>query len=118
MTTDSLSTTLAALADPTRRALLARLIKTNAPVSELARPFDMSLAAVSKHLQVLERAGLVSRTRDAQWRVIELQPKALKEVDRWLDAYRHFWERSLDSLEVVLAELHPPKRSKPNRRKS
>ncbi|MFT3711732.1 MAG: metalloregulator ArsR/SmtB family transcription factor [Archangium sp.] len=117
MPTDTLSTTLSALADPTRRALLSRLIRKNAPVGELAEPFDMSLAAVSKHLQVLERAGLISRTRDAQWRVLELQPRPLREVDKWLNAYRHFWERSLDSLEVVIAELHPPKK-KSTRRKA
>ncbi|MBL8917189.1 MAG: helix-turn-helix transcriptional regulator [Archangium sp.] len=106
--TDALSQTFAALADPTRRALLARLSKRVESVGELARPFDMSLAAVSKHLQVLERAGLVSRSKDAQWRVCQLEPKPLREVDGWLDAYRRFWDRSLDEMAVVIATLHPP----------
>jgi DNA-binding transcriptional ArsR family regulator len=109
--TDTLSTTLAALADPTRRALLSRLSRSNAPVGELAKPFDMSLAAVSKHLQVLERAGLVSRSRDAQWRVVQLEARPLRDVYDWLDDYRRFWERSADALEDLLAELHPPRRN-------
>jgi DNA-binding transcriptional ArsR family regulator len=105
MTSDRLSTTLAALADPTRRGLLARLAQGEATVTELAQPFDMSLAAVSKHLKVLEKAGLISRGREAQWRPCRLEPGPLRDVDAFLDNYRRFYEESLDRLEDYLAAL-------------
>ncbi len=105
MQADKLSATLSALADPTRRGILARLATGEATVKELAEPYDMSLAAVSKHLKVLEGAGLISRGRDAQYRPCRLQPGPLREVDDWLENYRRFWEESLDQLEVYLAEL-------------
>ena len=92
MPTDRLSTTFAALADPTRRAILARLALGETSVTELAEPFDMSLPAVSKHLKVLERAGLITRGREAQWRPCRIEPGALKHVDDWLERYRRFWE--------------------------
>src|SRR6476620_11715211 len=99
MTDDYLSTTFAALADPTRRAILARLASGEASVTELAAPFEMSLPAVSKHLKVLERAGLITRGRDAQWRPCRIEAAALKEVSAWLDDYRKFWEDSFDRLD-------------------
>jgi DNA-binding transcriptional ArsR family regulator len=102
---DPLSQTLSALADPTRRGILARLATGEATVKELAAPYDMSLAAVSKHLQVLERAGLITRGRDAQYRPCRLEPAPLRDVDGWLASYRRFWEESLDQLEVYLAEI-------------
>lgn len=102
---DTLSTTFAALADPTRRAILARLALGEASVNELAEPFDMSLPAVSKHLKVLEHAGLISRTRQAQWRPCRLQPAALKPVDEWLDEYRELWEERFDRLDAYLRDL-------------
>jgi DNA-binding transcriptional ArsR family regulator len=105
MQTDKLSATLSALADPTRRGILARLATGEATVKELAEPYDMSLAAVSKHLKVLEGAGLISRGKDAQYRPCRLEPGPLREVDGWLENYRRFWEESLDQLEVYLAEL-------------
>ena len=105
MQADSLSATFAALADPTRRAILARLATGEATVMELARPFDMSLPAVSKHLKVLEHAGLISRSREAQWRPCRLSPKALKDVDKWLERYRRFWEERFDRLDDYLYEL-------------
>ena len=105
MQTDKLSATLSALADPTRRSILARLATGEATVKELALPYDMSLAAVSKHLKVLEAAGLISRGRDAQYRPCRLEAGPLREVDGWLESYRRFWEESLDQLEVYLAEL-------------
>jgi DNA-binding transcriptional ArsR family regulator len=98
MAADPLSATLFALADPTRRGLLARLAQGDAAVGELAAPYDMSLAAISKHLKVLENAGLVSRGRDAQWRPRHLEAEPLKDVWAWLDDYRRFWDRSLDQL--------------------
>jgi DNA-binding transcriptional ArsR family regulator len=101
----SLDQTFAALADPTRRAILARLASGEASVSELAEPFDMSLPAISKHLKVLERAGLISRGRDAQFRPCRLEPRALKAASDWLEPYRIFWEQSLDQLEHYLKEL-------------
>jgi DNA-binding transcriptional ArsR family regulator len=103
--TDKLSATLSALADPTRRGILARLATGEATVKELAEPYDMTLAAVSKHLKVLEQAGLISRGRDAQYRPCRLEAAPLREVDGWLESYRRFWEESLDQLEVYLAEL-------------
>jgi DNA-binding transcriptional ArsR family regulator len=105
MTTDTLSTTFAALADPTRRAILAHLAGGEASVKELAEPFDMSLPAVSKHLKVLEKAGLISRGREAQWRPARLAADPLKEVAAWVGDYRRFWEQSFDQLAVYLKEL-------------
>lgn len=105
MSADPLSQTFAALADPTRRAILARLCSGEATVSELAEPFDMSLPAVSKHLKVLERAGLVSRSREAQWRPCRLDAAPLKDAAGWLERYRQFWEQSLDRLQDYLDEL-------------
>lgn len=103
--TDRLSTTFAALADPTRRAILARLASGETSVTELAEPFAMSLPAVSKHLKVLERAGLIARGREAQWRPCRIEPGALKQVDDWLERYRRFWDQSLDRLDTYLIEL-------------
>ena len=105
MQPDHLSTTCAALADPTRRAILARLSSGETSVTELARPFDMSLPAISKHLKVLERAGLIARGRDAQWRPCRLEAEPLKEVADWVDHYRVFWEQSFDRLDEYLREL-------------
>ena len=102
---DRLSATFSALADPTRRAILARLASGEASVKELAEPFDMSMQAVSKHLKVLERGGLVVRGREAQWRPCKIEPKALKGVDDWLDAYRNLWVERLDRLADYLDEL-------------
>lgn len=102
---DTLSTTFSALADPTRRAILARLAAGEASVTELAEPFDMSLPAVSKHLKVLERAGLIARNREAQWRRCRLDASPLRDVSAWVDQYREFWEQRLDRLEAYLAEL-------------
>lgn len=103
--TDRLSMTFAALADPTRRAILARLLTGETTVSDLAKPFDMSGPAISKHLKVLEHAGLITRGREAQWRPCRIEPRALKNVDDWLDRYRRFWEERLDRLEDFLTEL-------------
>jgi len=105
MTPDRLSATFAALADPTRRAILARLASGETSVMQLAEPFDMSLPAVSKHLKVLERAGLIERGREAQWRPCRLQANPLKGVADWVEHYRRFWEESLDKLESYLKEL-------------
>ena len=105
MPADHLSTTFAALADPTRRAILARLASGEASVTELAQPFDMSLPAISKHLKVLERAGLIVRGREAQWRPCRLKAKPLKNASDWLEHYRIFWEQSLDRLDDYLKEL-------------
>jgi len=102
---DRLNTTFAALADPTRRAILARLASGEANVTELAQPFEMSLPAVSKHLKVLERAGLIARGRDAQWRPCRLQAGPLKDADEWLEQYRRFWEESFHRLDDYLREL-------------
>jgi DNA-binding transcriptional ArsR family regulator len=103
--TDRLDRTFGALADPTRRAILARLTDGEASVTELAEPFDMSLPAVSKHLKVLERAGLIGRGRERQWRPARLQAAPLKEVAEWTDRYRRFWEESYDRLDEYLDEL-------------
>jgi len=103
--TDRLSTTLSALADPTRRGILARLTLGEATVSELAAPYAMSMAAVSKHLKVLEHAGLISRGREAQWRPCKLEAAPMAEVADWVEAYRRFWDQSLDRLGDYLAEL-------------
>ena len=105
MPPDRLSATFSALADPTRRAILARLALGETSVSELAEPFDMSLPAVSKHLKVLERAGLITRGRAAQWRPCRLEPDALRGVDDWLEHYRRLWSERLDRLDVYLQEL-------------
>ena len=105
MPTDHLSLTFSALADPTRRAILARLATGEASVTELAEPFDMSLPAISKHLKVLEHAGLITRGRDAQWRPCRLAARPLKSAADWLEHYRIFWEQSLDRLETYLKEL-------------
>jgi DNA-binding transcriptional ArsR family regulator len=105
MPTDQLSATFAALSDPTRRAILARLALGETSVSELATPFDISLPAVSKHLKVLERARLITRGRDAQMRPCRLEVNALKEADDWLEHYRRLWEQRLDRLEDYLKTL-------------
>ncbi len=119
MVTDQLSTTFAALADPTRRAILARLTSGQASVTELARPHDMSLPAVSKHLRVLERSGLIERSREAQWRPCRLKAKPLKEAVDWLEHYRRHWEESLDRLDEYLQKLQkqttPKAKSPPGR---
>jgi DNA-binding transcriptional ArsR family regulator len=104
-TLDPLSATLSALADPTRRAILARLAQGEATVNEIAEPFDISLPAVSRHLKVLEAAGLISRSREAQWRPCKLEPQALKNLDDWLDFYRRFWSESFDRMDAYIAEL-------------
>jgi len=105
MSPDRLSTTLAALADPTRRAILARLAVGETSVTKLAEPFEMSLPAVSKHLKVLERAGLIARGRVAQWRPCRIEPAALKHVDDWLEEYRRLWDARLDRLDNYLKKL-------------
>lgn len=102
---DRLSTTFAALADPTRRAILARLASGQCSVTELAEPFDMSMPAISKHLKVLEKAGLIARGREAQWRPCTLAAAPLKDVADWVEHYRRFWEESLDRLDAYLREL-------------
>ena len=112
MATDQLSTTLSALADPTRRAILARLAEGGeTPVTELAAPFAMSLPAVSRHLKVLERAGLITRGREAQWRPCRLDAKPLREVADWVEQYRQLWEARLDRLEEYLQELQAKEKS-------
>jgi DNA-binding transcriptional ArsR family regulator len=105
MAPDPLSATFQALADPTRRAILARLALGETSVSELAKPFDISLPAVSRHLKVLEHAGLIARGREAQWRPCRIEPQALKGVDEWLEEYRRLWEQRLDRLEDYLRTL-------------
>jgi DNA-binding transcriptional ArsR family regulator len=101
----SLDATFAALADPTRRAILARLALGETSVTELAEPFAMSMPAVSKHLKVLERAGLIARSREAQWRPCRIEPRALRDVDNWLEHYRRFFDESLDRLDAYLKKL-------------
>ena len=105
MTSDQLSTTFAALADPTRRAILARLASGECSVTELAEPFEMTMPAVSKHLRVLERARLITRGRAAQWRPCRLEPAPLKEVAEWAERYRRIWEARLDRLDDYLQQL-------------
>ena len=105
MPADRLSATFAALADPTRRAILARLARGETSVSELARPFAITAPAISRHLKVLERSGLITRGRAAQWRPCRIDPTALKEVDDWLDRYRRFWEERFDRLDDYLREF-------------
>jgi DNA-binding transcriptional ArsR family regulator len=109
MAVDLLSSVFAALADPTRRAILARLASGEATVTELAAPFEMSLPAVSKHLKVLERAGLIVRGRSAQWRPCRLEPAPLRDADAWLETYRRFWEGGFDRLDEHLRELRRPR---------
>jgi DNA-binding transcriptional ArsR family regulator len=101
----NLDATFAALADPTRRAILARLALGQASVTDLAKPFAMTMPAVSKHLKVLERAGLIARSREAQWRPCRIEPRALREVDDWLDHYRRFYDESFDRLDAYLKKL-------------
>lgn len=119
MPSDQLSTTFAALADPTRRAILARLASGECSVTELAEPFDMSMPAVSKHLRVLERAGLIARGREAQWRPCRIEAAPLKDVADWAERYRHIWETRLDRLGDYLKELKEKekKHARRNRRK-
>jgi DNA-binding transcriptional ArsR family regulator len=114
LTTDQLTSTFAALADPTRRAILARLAAGETSVTELAEPFEMSLPAISKHLKVLERAGLIARGREAQWRPCRLEAGPLKNAAKWLEYYRRFWEQSFDRLEDYLREVQ--KKEKKNAR--
>ncbi|HTH23565.1 MAG TPA: metalloregulator ArsR/SmtB family transcription factor [Vicinamibacterales bacterium] len=102
---DQLSTTFAALADPTRRAILARLASGECSVTELAEPFEMTMPAVSKHLRVLERAGLIARGREAQWRPCRIEAAPLKEVAEWTERYRQIWEQHFDSLELYLQQM-------------
>lgn len=110
MPADRLSSTLFALADPTRRGILARLATGDVSVTELAKPYDMSLAAVSKHLKVLESAGLVSRGKEAQWRPCHLEAKPLEAVSAWVEDYRRFWEQNLDSLAKYLQTIRGKRR--------
>jgi DNA-binding transcriptional ArsR family regulator len=112
---DQLSSTFAALADPTRRAILARLALGETSVTDLAKPFEMSMPAVSKHLKVLERAGLIARGREAQWRPCRLEAGPLKEAASWIEEYRRFWEESLHRLDAYLREIQAAKtKSKTN----
>ena len=115
---DSLSTTFAALADPTRRAILARLSKGPATVTELAAPFSISGPAISKHLRVLEHARLIARGREAQWRPCQLEAGPLREVAEWTAEYRRFWEKSFDRLDAYLGELQARRRETPAKEKS
>ena len=117
MTPDRLSATFSALADPTRRAILARLVAGEASVNELAEPFDMTLPAVSKHLKVLENAGLIARSREAQWRPCRLEPAPLKDAVDWLERYRRLWEDRLDGLGVYLRELQRKEKKHVRRKK-
>jgi DNA-binding transcriptional ArsR family regulator len=114
---DPLSVTFAALADPTRRAILARLANGETSVTELAAPFDMSMPAVSKHLKVLERAGLIARGRTAQWRPCKLEAAPLREIADWVDHYREFWEQSFDRLDEYLRELKHKEKKHGRKRK-
>lgn len=120
MSVDRLSATFSALADPTRRAILARLASGETSVTELAGPFAMSMPAVTKHLKVLERAGLISRGRQAQWRPCRLQAQPLREISGWVEQYRAFWEQKFDRLEEYLRELqaHQAVKTKPAKRGS
>jgi DNA-binding transcriptional ArsR family regulator len=117
LATDQLSNTFAALADPTRRAILARLASGESSVTRLAEPFDMSLPAISKHLKVLERAGLIARGREAQWRPCRLEAGPLKDASKWLEHYRRFWEQSFDRLEDYLREVQAKEEKKNGRKK-
>jgi DNA-binding transcriptional ArsR family regulator len=115
MTSDHLSATFAALADPTRRAILDRLLTGEASVSELAEPFDMSMPAVSKHLRVLERAGLIARRRDAQFRHCRIEPGPLKDVAQWMERYRKVWEGRLDRLDAYLQQMNTTNKNTTNK---
>jgi DNA-binding transcriptional ArsR family regulator len=117
MTPDRLSTTFAALADPTRRAILARLTSGEASVTELAEPFEMTLTAVSKHLKVLERARLIARGRQAQWRPCRLEAGPLQDVAGWVEHYRRFWDESFDRLDVYLRALQEKEKKQHVRKK-
>ncbi len=117
MSPDQLSTTFAALADPTRRAILARLADGEVSVQELAAPFDISLPAVSRHLKVLEHAGLIVRSREAQWRPCRLQAGPLKDIAAWVEEYRRYWEESFDRLDVYLQELQKKEKKHERKRK-
>jgi len=114
---DRLSTTFGALADPTRRAILARLASGDASVTELAQPFAMSMPAISKHLKVLERAGLIARGREAQWRPCRLQAAPLQDLAGWVEHYRHFWEESFDRLDHYLQTMKKDSKNKTMERK-
>ena len=116
MAVDRLSLTFGALADPTRRAILSRLASGEAAVTELGEPFDMSLPAISKHLKVLERAGLIARGREAQRRPCRLDAAPLEEVSDWVQSYRRYWERSLDRLDVYLKTLQTKERNNDGRK--
>jgi DNA-binding transcriptional ArsR family regulator len=116
MTTDRLSTTFAALADPTRRAILARLALGETSVGELAKPFDISAPAISKHLKVLERAGLIARGREAQWRPARLEAGPLKDAAKWIEHYRRFWEESLDRLDDYLRKIQAKEKRRGRRK--
>jgi DNA-binding transcriptional ArsR family regulator len=118
LASDRLNATFAALADPTRRAILSRLAAGETSVSELAEPFEMSLPAISKHLKVLERAGLIARGREAQWRPCRLEAAPLKDANAWLETYRRFWEQTFDRLDQYLRKLQKEekKRVRPKRR--
>jgi len=116
MTVDHLSTTFAALADPTRRAILARLASGEATVTDLAQPFNMSLPGISKHLKVLENAGLITRGREAQWRPCQLAPAPLKDVATWVERYRQFWELRFDRLDKYLREIQTKEKKKHGRK--
>ena len=115
---DQLNATFAALADPTRRAILARLASGEASVTELAKPFDMSMPAISKHLKVLENAGLIARGRDAQWRPCRLDAGPLRDVADWVDHYRKHWEQSFDRLDAYLRELQKKEKETRHARKN
>jgi DNA-binding transcriptional ArsR family regulator len=115
----NLDATFSALADPTRRAILARLARGETTVQDLAEPFAMSLPAISRHLKVLERAGLIARSREAQWRPCRIEPRALKDVDDWLDRYRRFFDESFDRLDAYLKTLQAKQpKAKPPRTKA
>ena len=114
MSSDQLSVTFAALADPTRRAILARLAEGEASVTELAKPFDLSLPGVSKHLKVLQRAGLITQSRNAQWRPCRLEGSRLKEASEWVGEYRRFWDESFERLDAVLQEMIKEQKEKEN----
>jgi DNA-binding transcriptional ArsR family regulator len=118
MPADQLSATFAALADPTRRAILARLVSGERSVTELAEPFNMSLPAVSKHLRVLERAGLIARRREAQWHHCRIDAGPLKEVAVWAERYRHIWEERLDRLDTYLQQVKAKEKSHGRRQRS
>jgi len=114
VSSDQLSVTFAALADPTRRAILARLAEGEASVTELAKPFDLSLPGVSKHLKVLQRAGLITQSRNAQWRPCRLEGSRLKEASEWVGEYRRFWDESFERLDAVLQEMIKEHKEKEN----